>query len=710
MKGKRSVAAILLLSAVLVLNLAYAQTSKGEVRLEVPKPNPMAEFVPGLVVEPKISAPFFVRAGESFRVTLSKPLALKELYLDGGMDKRYALTILGTVTDGGRMIVEVQVPPDAEPGLYDLVLVTEEGVFGEPNSVYVGDEQLFREVNVIHVTDRHYGVINPNGRPSYTYSLVVNLLALALPPNTIIADTGDVADTAKPSEYEMSILVDSILDKPIIGVPGNHDHVGGSNTYASYRGPGTFARSVYGLYRFVGIDSGSDGYLTKDQAEHAAELILSSREPVTVILMHHPHFTHMFGDVQYSFKVGSSRELYDLLLSMKPGSEYPYIYTSWLQDKEALYALVDAIFRAPSKRVVVLSGHVHLNSYAEVTRPDGSTINYVVTVTTSGSIREVDSHGFRLLRLSADGSLEILGEGPHYARNATFNLENAYADIVVTPYAATVLFTVNSTALASLVNRTVVAVPVPKDMLGNEVRLHTVGLDSYKLECTMLGCTLYAYSDESPKPGFKYQATVYVKEDEAAPMVRLERMMPSKPTVGKPLQISFKVTDDSWGITDVKVTVSYGGKSYTFKPILAGTPLSYSAKVTLPPVSEPTTVTVTVTAVDAAGRISAKTLELRYEAATQTQTPAATQKPTATETATSTQTLESPTHTTTTSAAPQPTSTAAEKPAEGKVEEKVSVTSTAAPQPELLPPARLAAIAAVAALVAVVLLWLLSRR
>ncbi|KSW11803.1 hypothetical protein CF15_03090 [Pyrodictium occultum] len=644
MKNLSRIMLVALILEVLLQTCGIAAAGTGQagkvVEVNIPRPQSLAEYVPGLVLLPKLGRPAFVEPGGSFQLVISKPLHIRKIAIDDGYGHSYECSF----APGS---LEVRVPDTAVHGLYDLIIYAEEGVYGEPHAVYVGSADDFKPMNIVHVTDRHFGVINSNGRSAANYDLAADIIAIGLPNNTIVFDTGDVADTAKDDEYMQAVLTDMLLDKPLVVVPGNHDHVGASENFKKYYGPFNQTLSIYGLYRIVIVDSGGDGYIDEGQALWASSVLAAAGEPVKIVAFHHPHFTHMFGDIPYRFNVSSGEQLYRLLLSNKPNSSYRYIYTSWLASPKALRILVDGIFSARARVVLVLSGHVHLNSYAEVVRPDGSLIRYVVTTATGGSVRPEDYHGFRIITVSPDGSVEIHGEGPYWMRHSSFNLEQVHVSYVETPTAVTATLLLGDTKVASYMKRTMVALHVPRSWLGKTAELYLRGLDHYQLRCTPLGCVLYAYANRPPVQGFEYQATLYIKPDKEPPVLRLEGITPSKPLQGRPVVLAVEVGDDSWGIKEIYAKLEYDGKTLTLKPMVMGG----TARFVIPPLKAGK-VKVTIVAVDASGKASYLTRVIEYRAFTTSVTRATTTHEAAT---TTTSTM----HTgTTTAAAAAKTSTA----------------------------------------------------
>jgi 3',5'-cyclic AMP phosphodiesterase CpdA len=633
---------------------AYAEDN---ITITIPEPYVEAKLAKGLILQPRFAAPAFVEPGGTFTIVLSKPGNVSRIFIDDGYGDVYDLEFVRV----DEKTYRATIPENAKTLLYDLFIEYNGAVYGEPHAVVVATKEMLEKVFIVHVTDRHFGVINSNGKEAWKYDLAVNLLSLGLPGFTIIVDTGDLADTAAPVEYEQSLMTDYILYHPLVGVPGNHDHVGGLKNYIYYRGPWNYTIGVLGLYRFIGIDSGGEGYINTDQATWAKKILESTREPVKIIMFHHPHFTHMFGDIQFNFTVNSVDELYSLLTSKKPNSQYMYIYSSWLQNTEALKTFLEGLINTPAERVLIFSGHVHLNSYAEVHTPDGKTIQYIVTVTTGGSIRPQDYHGFRVIELSSDGSVKIYGEGPYYTRGSSFNTEYVEAHYVQGPSAVTVYFKItNKTKIIDLLDKTVLALYIPPEYYGKTVNVYKTGIGELKLRCTPLGCVLYGYSPSPPEVGKEYQLTVYTAEDKENPTIQFIRMIPSKPKVGRQVTLYFKVSDDAWGVASIEAVASYNGKEIKLIPSLSGNML----RITISQLDkEVDKLKLTVRVVDASGKEVSFTKEITYIKPSPTKTvttPTTTTSIPQTETQTTTTTTTQTTHVTITTKPPTTTITTTE--------------------------------------------------
>ncbi|WP_317895063.1 metallophosphoesterase family protein [Pyrofollis japonicus] len=693
-KALYSILIMVLIAAPLLSGIAIAENTKGKiVEITIPKPELKAELAHGKILYPRLATPVFITSGGSFYLQLAEGVEPAKVFIDNG----YGAFIECEFKQKSQNLYVVKVPGNAPKGLYDLIVVSKDNIaIGEPHAVYIGSPSDFEKLVIVHVTDRHFGVINSNGREAANYDLAADLVTLGLGNNTIIIDTGDTADTAKVGEYTESIETDYLVDKPLINIPGNHDHVGASRNFVVFRGPFNFTLSIYGLYRVVGIDSGGDGYIDKAQATWAYNVLTTSNEPIKIVLFHHPHFTHVFDNIPHSFKAATWQDLVNILLSKKPNSNYLYVYSSWVEgNKEAFELLTKAIFEAKSKATLVLSGHVHLDSYADVTKPDGTKIYYVVTTATGGSVRPGDYHGFRVIEVkAANGEVRILGDSAQpWSRHASFNLEKVDTALVKTSKAVTTILEITDPNIAALMKKTVVAVPIPMEWAGKTAKLYLQGLDNYDIRCTPLGCVLYAYTNTAPKLGEKYQATVFIAEDKQPPTIKLVKMRPKTPRIGRQVVLEFKVSDDAWGVESITAELSYDGKTLKITPAY-----SYGyVRIVVPPLKGVNEAKLTITVADASGKETTKTIEIKYRAQeTTTVTPATkttttttttaqqvsttTPKTTTTKTTTSTTTTTKPKTTATTPSETKPaTTTSTVSPRQTKEEVTTTTGSNNAP-------------------------------
>jgi Icc protein len=141
-------------------------------------------------------------------------------------------------------------------------------------------------LTALHLSDIH---LTANGAPVYghdpDYRLerVLEAIALAGDKPDIVLLTGDLTDDASLSGCRRLAGRLALLGRPILAVPGNHDHPGHvQDTFGK-------ADRTLGEWRFVGVDTSRAGQIhgTVD-VEHVARRLGESSAPNVLLLMHHP--------------------------------------------------------------------------------------------------------------------------------------------------------------------------------------------------------------------------------------------------------------------------------------------------------------------------------------------------------------------------------------------------------------------------------------
>ena len=601
------------------------------------------------MIDPTWAVPAVVLPGETFTIALSKPVEVVEVVATNGT---YEFKLQISSISQAKLLVKV--PEDVAPGLYDIIVYYKGGMCGQHNALWVLSEPLNRLV-IMHVSDDHFGVFNPTGRLAREYTLAATILAMSNPNITIVMDTGDLADTATVEQYTWARLVYGLLTKPVFVIPGNHDHVTGDENYRDYVGPLHWTRTIGPNILVVGLDTGYEGYIGFEQAKWAKNVIESSNAPIKIVLHHHPLFCYVYGDTPHEFKVSSSQQLLEVLESKKPGSKYPYIYTSWLENREGLKTLIDAIYNG--KVTLSLSGHIHLDSYTVIERPDGSKTWFIVTTTLGGPIRQGDYHGFRIVVVEPNKVL-VEGKGRPWDRHASYNIEGVEAHLTVSDNAVAVSFKVESQELLKLLPRLVLAVPVPKDYKGYKV--YAPGFEKTWKRCTPVYCALYALASHV-ELNKTYRLAVYIKPDREPPKITVVSA-PEKVEATEPITIEFTVTDDSWGVESVYVTIKGPGIN------IRATPARFDNmyKVSLPPLGEAGKLEAIIVATDAYGHTSVEKVEIEIAQPQEATTTPKQQTETATipaQTPSKTQTRTQPAEVeTTTTTTPMPLKTRARVP------------------------------------------------
>jgi len=585
----------------------------------------------GIVKYPNWGLPDVTYPGGEVSIHLWGGVGVKGVVLENGT-LRAKLKLIKS----GEGVVEAELPEGVGPGMYDLILNTTEGVCGIHNAVWVPGER-FNSPNsalvLMHVTDNHFNVMNPGERPAADYVLSAVLLALSMPNVTAVVNTGDLANTGNVNQYLKAIEVFSLLNKPVLSIPGNHDHVVGIKNYELYVGPRNWSLRL-GRFLFVGMDTGYDGYPTTAEATWAYKVLTGSNATAEILMFHHPLFAYVYGNTPHDFNVSSWQDLEKVLLSKKPGSKYPYLFTSWVQNKEAFETMLKAIYG--SRTVLVLAGHIHLDSYATIERPNHVKTWFIVTTALGGPVRDQDYHGFRIIKVYGNGTVQVYGEGKPWDRHASYSVEGVEAFLKVSAAASAETLTIVDPKIAAMLPHVVLAVPIPKGFEG-KYKVYAPNADRVWSRCTPAFCATYA-EFKDVKLGKTYRLVAYVKPDEAPPTI-IVRNAPQEVLVGKPVNIAYGVKDDAWGVQGTNAVVIINGEKKTVKPMLYGG--SYTISFLAP--KTPGKVTVVITATDFSGKVTSKTIVINVVKSTPTSPP----PPTST-TSTSTTTTATTSTTTTT--------------------------------------------------------------
>jgi hypothetical protein len=530
------------------------------------------------ISDPTWGAPATALPGSSFNLTVGDNV--KSVSISNG-----TVTITLKYLNGKAIV-----PNGTKPGLYDLIVETDEGSCYQHNAVWVTTNVA--SLTLMHLTDEHFGVFSPEGRWAKSYVLAAIIIANSNPKVEAIFVTGDIADTATPLQYREAKLVHGLSLKPVFMIPGNHDHVNPAPTYEELVGPRQWYRIIGGSVLVVGVDTGAEGYLTASQASFVSK-VLSKDYPVKVLLHHHPLFAYLYGR-PYVFKVRSWEELYYTL-------SRAHLYKSWLADEEGLKELVKAVYN--SNLTLDLSGHIHLDSYAVVERSSGKKTWFVVTTTAGGPVRKGDHHGFKIISVS-NNSVTVEGAGKPWDKNSSYSLEGATAGLNQNKVVSIVTFKVTDKRLLKLLPHLILAVPVPEDMKG-VYKVFSPDSQRVWLKCTPAFCALYAETDRV-ELNKTYRLAIYTKADENAPTIS-DLNYPRNITVGTPITISFNAEDDAWGIQEVYAMIS----TPSYK--LIAHPVNYGGKykLSLPPIKTPGKANITLVLEDYYGHKTVKEISFK---------------------------------------------------------------------------------------------------
>jgi hypothetical protein len=542
------------------------------------------------VVDPRYSVPVAVLPGQAFNATLAGAESVAGAWLLApGVNA--SLRVAGTWLREGKLVVQLETPKGAKPGLYDLCF-SAGGVVCEPRSVWVLEREPER-LTVAHLTDIHVEVVVDGVRSTLYFETAVNLVN-SLPVDAVVF-TGDNVDIGSDidSLKKFRSLANRVA-KPTFVIPGNHDHAQTDEKsfselyYGAYVGPAYWYR-VVGPFLLVGLDTGYAGYVDSNQLKWLESVLAAHRGKVKVLLMHHPLFrANLFREIN-----GSWREIDKL---------QPYLYASWadrIDEARELLRLIEEYGVA-----AVLAGHVHTDGLVVY---NGRTW-FVTTVTACGS---GDYRGFKLVEIGRDGSVKVVGlPGRNPLREqSSFVLDGSLVRVVESPdrRASTVVAQLSPNLGLELPELTIHLLLNATQPAGS-YRVYGNSTLVKSLEILPYG-GLYAAKLALTAPKGAATVTVAAYEDREPPTVSLLMYTPRKPVAGRDsVTLYIKAEDGGWGVRGVRVEYAADTLKGAVEARETG-PGSYRAE--LPPLNA-SKLRVTAVAVDFAGNAASDTVEIEY--------------------------------------------------------------------------------------------------
>ncbi len=486
-----------LLSLALVPTLAPASVS----------PVDTAGSVSGIEL-PRIGFPAFVEPGGGVEVRLAGEVSVTSVRLEGELEER-ELSIASRELGGGVTLVRAVVPPDAPPGLYDLVVGLEGGgVLREPNSVAVL-EDLDPPFTVFWISDTHYD--NRPGQLQQAARFVRDIWLINFLRPDFVIHTGDVCNNPHEVIFRGARRELTRLDVPIVAIPGNHDHSVKGVPFVRYLAPSNLSLDVGPEVHIVSVDTGPgslEGRLSPEQVEWLDGDLSATNATVRMVLFHHPPWN----------------------LEAVPGADS------------------DTVIRLMAERgvTVALSGHMHENHVYE---------DPVLMVTNPNSYGDVEKAveeaipGFRIFTIRSDGRIEWLGGLERPIPLDWFEVEHYQLnDGSRGGFSARI-----SNRSPWVLNGTIVA------RMAGSGEVAVEGGELVEVRDSRLGYRV-AYVSVSVGPGEERVVEVRAAEDESPPTVEVR----AEPRVGGAVLIELNVTalDDVTGVSEVRAWASTDGSTW----------------------------------------------------------------------------------------------------------------------------------------------------
>ncbi len=209
----------------------------------------------GFIGNPISTRPAFAMIGEKVYVDLTQGA------FDGCDDEMEIFL----KTDGARIPVNyveriaaatvtysfsIELPVDAQPGLYDLT-VKKCGYADVSNRAVMVLAKYPEEYTIMHVTDIHIGRMADGLPIGKMYYEKIAAKANKLKPDMVII-TGDITDFSDPEQFRTFLEITDGIAAPTVVIAGNHDRE--NRDADEYLGPNRFTFN-YGAHFFLAFDT-----------------------------------------------------------------------------------------------------------------------------------------------------------------------------------------------------------------------------------------------------------------------------------------------------------------------------------------------------------------------------------------------------------------------------------------------------------------------
>ncbi|MEM4538448.1 MAG: metallophosphoesterase [Thermosphaera sp.] len=313
-------------------------------------------------------------------ITLSLTSSFQGLQISGAYmttaksvgDTTVFLNYTLSVENLGNGQVIINIPPNVDEGLYDLIVISNSSRYNIKRSLWIMSNWP-NTLRIAVMTDLHFLTGSPDTMTGDINRVSAFTLANLLNPDLIFW-LGDIADTAAPYEYlaAQSYRYYLLYRYPVIGIPGNHDAP--EANYKKYLGPTYWYRILGNNLLVIGLFSAEGGTPTWEQIVFLEEVLANySSIPFKAILVHHPMFYYQ-GELYTWYNDTETLKPYS------PGVNTP-VSSYWSNNMTAFRYVLKLI--EDYNVTFVLSGHVHRDFFTKYNSIRTNTTTYFMTFTTT---------------------------------------------------------------------------------------------------------------------------------------------------------------------------------------------------------------------------------------------------------------------------------------------------------------------------------------
>ncbi len=560
----------IILAALLLISL-YMTPLVGTVKGE--SNHPLGWEAPSPFIDLLTAYTAHVKPGDKLTLHLRSQLKVNDAYIfsvEQNGDKLVPVNETLKTSQSGDTVT-LTIPADTPEGVYDLFVISDNGVYRIPQSIWVSNS-CPTPVRIAHLTDQHFDL-----HPDYYISAV--LLAKLLGVQLYIG-TGDATDTASELQAKHYVMHRSMFlyGIPALENPGNHDHESdqtGTPFFKKYIAPEYWYRNYCNKILVVGLNTGKErNVITSEELAFLQNVLNKNKDvPIKIVGYHHPFFWHH----------GNLTSAYDDQRLLQ------YLSTSFWYGKNPQVSL-DFLKTIEDYRVVLtLQGHVHSDSMVNFTSArTGYRTWFVTTTTTGGPHADQIYNGFQIIDVYPNDTVRFPFAPPTFKVPVTHTVKRTgggyypqlsipvqdtwprhfYADFYSPKGANTFALEVENTlGYLDVSNTTVIRVPwnSPSKPSFYLVNYDDKGTIRVLDELNPGDGYLYLLLGINAPNGTHVMLVGSTTTDETPPKASIKMTLPKKPRVGSSLTVYLDVSDSGWGIKSVKAYNPETGNSYNVK-------------------------------------------------------------------------------------------------------------------------------------------------
>lgn len=489
--------------------------------------------------------------------------------------------------------LNITIPANVEPGLYDLVLIGET-TYRIERSIWV-IRSVSELIKIAHITDLHFGTGYPDIFAGDRKRIAGLLLVNMLKPDIVI-NTGDETDTSSESQYISSRALRYMLlyEYPVFLNPGNHDWP--NSNFIKYYGPTIWYRLISDKILIIGVNTdGEKGYLDWSQLLFIEEILEKYHDiPIKIIQMHHPIF-YWQGELYLYY----NHTIFYTNPRENPDNPLSYYWGANLTATRYFLKICEDYNVS-----IVFAGHIHRDQYVIYHSMRTNTTTYFITTTTLAHSTGT-YNGFQYIVLNTTNLNMTFPYAPptfigfkNYSKdsvwNSIFNMPSYWSgNFWFTKHAYT--FDLENTIL-NISNTIILALPWNGEFKGVHVDSEN-GASIIVKDYLLVNGFLYIALEINMPVNSRLVFVIYNMEDNIPPHIEYEISLPDPPRLGIINKLYFEAFDEEWGLKEIEAYIVYDDQEFPVN-IRMVNPTTYIVELPRYSGSEPKTIILKINASD----------------------------------------------------------------------------------------------------------------